>query len=84
MRNKIRKDRVRIPGRPGPAYEQDSQREGTKEFCAVGYLFNALVGFLDVANTENDFRMSTWPPCAWCPETEALGFLGVEYERGRL
>lgn len=64
LRNEIWKDRVRISGKPGPAYEQDSQREGMKEFCAVGYLFDALVGFLDIANTENDVRMSPWPACA--------------------
>lgn len=50
-----------------------------KELCAAGYLFDALAGFLDTANTENDFRMSTWPSWAWSPDTEALGFLGVEY-----
>lgn len=36
LRNEIWKDRLRISSKPGPEYEQDSQREGTKEFCAVG------------------------------------------------
>lgn len=79
LRNEIWKDRLRISSKPGPEYEQESQRGRMKELCAAGYLFDALAGFLDTANTENDFRMSTWPSCAWSPDIEALGFLGVEY-----
>lgn len=76
LRNEIRKDRLRISSKPGPEYEQESQRGRMKELCAAGYLFDALAGFLDTANTENDFRMSTWPSWALVSRYRGTGLPG--------